>query len=333
MFHACEVKIDEDRGTLQPQHVVREHLDEKGQGDGQEHQYRDRLQDVEDRDEHLLGAAQAGRRRAVDQREDGREAQGDEHPQQRPRCVIRDVRDVGRDEDRRPAGGEVDGHRLTQPDDRIEDRDDPGPDDDVDPTDPTSTQHLADGEGLTHGHRIAFLGHRAAPGKFSDRPRGRTIRSAGARRGWFQSVAAAGQCTAAGVLMSCRSRRTPPRASSRRSLPLPGRGSRWPPRRACSRPLEFPLAGRTRSTNSRPGDRYRTPIRSPGVGHDAGAVVRDPYQGEVGVVLDVITVSGSLVQPGELLAGQAVRPAGASDRGTQRRDRRRPRRLREPPAV
>ena len=136
----------EDRRQLEPQQVVGKEGDEEGQSDRQEHQDGDGLQDVEDRDEHLLRSAKTCRRRPVHQGEHRREGKGDEHPQERSSGVVGHVGDVGRDDDRRPARSEVDGHRLAEPDDGVEEGDDASSHHEVHPTEPAASQHLPDGK-------------------------------------------------------------------------------------------------------------------------------------------------------------------------------------------
>jgi hypothetical protein len=50
----------------------------------------------------------------------------------------------------------------------------------------------------------------------------------------------------------------------------------------------------------------------PGVGDHTGGFIGDLHQGEVGVGLDIVTLGGSRVQPGELRARQAVGAAWGS---------------------
>ena len=138
MFHACDVKMTKIEANSSPSRLFGKTWMKKVRAIGQKDQDRNRLQHVEDRDEHLLGAPKASRRRAVDEGEDGGEAEGDEHPEQRPRRVVRDVGDVRRDDDGGSTGSEIDRQRPAEPNHDVQKGDDPRSDDDVDPADPAS---------------------------------------------------------------------------------------------------------------------------------------------------------------------------------------------------
>ena len=141
----------EDGCRLEAEQVVGEQLDEEGQCHGQEDEDGDRLQDVEDRNEHLLGPAQARRRGPVDQREHRREEQRDEHPKERAGRVVRDVRDVRVELDDSPARGEVDRHRLAQLHDDVEERNDGHGQQQVVEVQPPAAQRLAYGKAAACG--------------------------------------------------------------------------------------------------------------------------------------------------------------------------------------
>ena len=142
MFQACEVKITKIDASSSPSRLSGKHLDEEGEGDGKKDEDGDRLEDVEDGHQDLLGAPQAGGGGAVDQGEHRREEQGDEHPQQGAGRVVGQVADVGRELDRRPSGREVDGHRLAQLDGAVQDSDDGRGHDEVEPVEPPAPQGL-----------------------------------------------------------------------------------------------------------------------------------------------------------------------------------------------
>jgi hypothetical protein len=70
-----------DRGKLGAQRPVRRQGDEEHHGEGEIAQHRYGLEDIEEWDQHHLGAAALRRQRAVSEAEDERYAEREQHPQ------------------------------------------------------------------------------------------------------------------------------------------------------------------------------------------------------------------------------------------------------------
>ena len=81
----------EDRSRLIARDRSRKHVDEEHDKEGEETQDRHRLQDVEQRNQDLLGPFALGGQRRISEREDEREGERDEHPQRGAQGVIGQV--------------------------------------------------------------------------------------------------------------------------------------------------------------------------------------------------------------------------------------------------
>jgi len=142
----------EDRRALQAELRAGEQVDERGHRHRQEPQHRDRLQDVEQRDQHLLGPPEPGRRRRVDEGEDEREGQRDEHPQQRPDRVVRQVGRISGDRRRRGVRQERRVQRGGELEQAEQQREERRADNDVRPPQPRPPPQPARGEPARNHH-------------------------------------------------------------------------------------------------------------------------------------------------------------------------------------
>jgi hypothetical protein len=80
---------EEHRRELGARHIARRQRHEPGERESQIAEHRDRLQDVEQRDQHDLGVPALGRQRRVGQREDQRGGEPADHPKAGAQGVLR----------------------------------------------------------------------------------------------------------------------------------------------------------------------------------------------------------------------------------------------------
>jgi len=144
----------EDRGEFEAEFGAGEQVDERGDGHCEKAEDRDGLQDVQQRDEYLLGAPQAGGRGGVDEGEQDGNAQRDEHAQQRARRVVRQVGRVGGHRGGRGLRQERRVQRRGQPEQPEQQRQQRGEHQQVDRAQPGTAPHAPRREGAKYRHRL-----------------------------------------------------------------------------------------------------------------------------------------------------------------------------------